>query len=106
MLDIYSKSMPESKDSGRKHWRILQEPGSLLITVGECYTDTLHGIAEVEVDENLREGTIANWNLLGDKEHFREGSKIRGTRLSLTCRDVRKVVRMGGGPKNTILGKR
>ncbi len=106
VLDIYSKSLSESRDSGRQQWRILQEPGSLLVTTGKCYTDTLHGIAEIEVDEELREGSIANWDLLGDKYQFRDGRYLRKTRVSLTCRDVKKVVQMGSVSKNTILGKR
>lgn len=105
VLDIYSKFDPESKDSERKHWRILQEPGSLLVTMGDCYTDTLHGIAESDADVDLREGSIANWVLLQNKDHFRESSYVRGTRLSLTYRDVRKVIRVGG-LRNSILGKR
>lgn len=106
VLDVYSKPGPEGKDSERKHWRILQEPGSLLVTMGDCYTDTLHGIVETDVDEDLWEATIANWGLLQNKDHFREGRYIRETRVSLTYRDVRKVVRMGGGVKNSIMGKR
>jgi alkylated DNA repair protein alkB homolog 6 len=106
VLDIYPKFVFGGKDGGRKHYRILQEPGSLLITMGECYTDTLHGIAEVQIDEDLSETTIANWHFLGDKKQFREGRSIRAPRVSLTYRDVRKVVQMGSGAKNTLLGKR
>lgn len=105
VLDIYSKPTPESNDVERKHWRILQESGSLLITTEECYVETLHGIAEVEVDEDLGKETIANWDLLGDKDRFHETSSVRGTRVSLTYRDVRKVVQIGGGTRNSILGK-
>ena len=106
VLDIYSKPATTASDSGRDRWRVLQEPGSLLVTTGECYTHTLHGIAEVEADEDLREGTVANWDLLGNQEVFREGTNVRGARISLTCRDVKKVVKMGAGAKNVILGKR
>ena len=106
VLDIYAKSVSGSTDNARKHWRILQEPGSLLVTMGECYTNTLHGIADVEVDQDLGNGTIANWDLLEDKNQFREGRNVRETRVSLTYRDVRKVFQMGGRAKNTILGKR
>lgn len=106
VLDIYRKSVPGSDDSDCKSWRILQEPGSLLVTTGECYAGTLHGIAEVDVDEELWKETIANWDLLNDKEQFREGKNIRQTRISLTYRDVRKVVHMGGRATHSILGKR
>jgi len=70
---------------------------SLLVTMGDMYTSYLHGIAEVMVDEDLGPETIANWGLLGDKEGFRSGRSERGTRISLTYRDVLKVVKVGGG---------
>jgi alkylated DNA repair protein alkB homolog 6 len=106
VLDIYSKGVPRSQDSQSKHWRILQEPGSLLVTMEDCYTDTMHGIAEIEVDENVRNNSVANWDLLGDKDEFPEGKNTRKTRVSLTYRDVKKVVQVGGGRKNNVLGKR
>ena len=81
-----------AKDAG---WRILQEPRSLLITTGELYTECLHGIDEVKVDEDLRSDKIVNWNLLGDKEPFTEGSAARETRISLTFRDVKKIQKLG-----------
>ena len=71
--------------------RILQEPGSLLITTGTVYTEYLHAIEEVEVDENLSEETVVNWSLLSDPEHWR-GDHKRETRTSLTFRDVLKVI--------------
>jgi alkylated DNA repair protein alkB family protein 6 len=70
------------------------------------YTDTLHGIDEVMVDE-VGEGTIANWDLLGEKEKYevKEGARYeRENRLSLTYRDVLKVAKVGGAMK--FLGKR
>ncbi|PWW74410.1 hypothetical protein C7212DRAFT_327131, partial [Tuber magnatum] len=70
---------------------------SLLVTMGDMYTSYLHGIAEVMVDEDLGPETIANWELLGDKERFKSGRSERGTRISLTYRDVLKVVKVGGG---------
>ena len=76
-------------------WRVLQEPRSLLITTGELYTECLHGIHEVKVDEDLNSDKIVNWNLLGDKEPFAEGSAARETRISLTFRDVKKVQKLG-----------
>lgn len=96
-----------SKES-REHkvWRILQEPRSLLVTTGSAYKDTLHGIAEVKVDENLDENTVANWSLLGDKERLvADGGRYeRTTRISLTYRDVLKVSNIGskvfGKPKS------
>jgi alkylated DNA repair protein alkB family protein 6 len=73
--------------------RILQEPGSLLITTGAAYRDLLHGIEEVEVDEGLSPETVANWSLLGDAEGIVKngGRNERSTRTSLTYRDVLKV---------------
>jgi alkylated DNA repair protein alkB homolog 6 len=105
VLDIYLKAGAETKNSERRYWRILQEPGSLLVTMGDCYSDTLHGIAEIDVDLDLREGTIANWDLLQNQDHYRESSYVRETRVSLTYRDVRKVIRVGGS-RNSIPGKR
>lgn len=106
VLDVYSKSGSAIQASGQKHWRILQEPGSLLITTGECYANTLHGIADLEMDDDLGEETIANWALLGDQEQFRDGKNVRGTRFSLTYRDVRKVVKVGSGSKSNVLARR
>lgn len=73
--------------------RIFQEPRSLLITTGDAYRGLMHGIASIEVDENLDEDTIANWSLLADSESIVEdsGKNERGTRISLTYRDVLKV---------------
>lgn len=73
--------------------RIFQEPRSLLITTGAAYGELLHGISPVEVDEDLKAETVANWGLLGDQEGIvREGGKsVRETRVSLTYRDVLKV---------------
>lgn len=73
--------------------RILQEPRSLLITTGQAYKDLLHGISPIEIDENLNADTVANWNLLSDSTAFEEagGRNERGTRVSLTYRDVLKV---------------
>jgi len=78
--------------------RILQERRSLLVTMGEAYTGVLHGIAPVEVDEGLGRDTVANWELLGEREGFERdgGRNVRGTRVSLTYRDVLKVSRAAG----------
>ncbi|KAF2824675.1 hypothetical protein CC86DRAFT_45815 [Ophiobolus disseminans] len=73
--------------------RIFQEPRSLLITTGSAYCDLMHGIAAVEVDEDLGAGSVANWGLLGDKEGIEgmSGRSVRATRVSLTFRDVMRV---------------
>ncbi|KAF7197088.1 Alpha-ketoglutarate-dependent dioxygenase alkB-like 6 [Pseudocercospora fuligena] len=99
VLDVTEKGQHENK----KSWRILQEPRSLLITTGEAYTETLHGIAEVEEDRDLNSETVANWDLLGDKTRIEEngGVNVRTTRISLTYRDVKKVSALG----NKIFGK-
>lgn len=83
-------------------FRILQEPGSLLVTRGEAYGSLLHGIAQIERDEDLGPATVVNWELLGDRERFACGVNERETRVSLTYRDVRKVSKVGIG----VLGKR
>lgn len=73
--------------------RILQEPRSLLITTGAAYRDLMHGIAAIEVDEGLNEESVANWALVGDTVGLEAtgGRIVRGTRVSLTYRDVLKV---------------
>lgn len=73
--------------------RILQEPRSLLITIGPAYEDLLHGIASMQVDEDLNAQNVANWHLLSDPKVFEEagGRNERTTRVSLTYRDVLKV---------------
>lgn len=80
---------------GRK-WRIVQERGSLLVTGGEVYGGCLHGISEVLVDEGLGAEGVVNWGLLGDRGPFEGGRCVRGTRVSLTFRDVLRVRRVGG----------
>ncbi|KAF2274944.1 RNI-like protein [Westerdykella ornata] len=83
-LDISSYNLPT---------RILQEPRSLLITTGAAYADLLHGISPIEVDQGLSAETVANWEFLGDRTPFENagGQNHRGTRISLTYRDVLKV---------------
>ena len=75
--------------------RIFQEPRSLLITTGRAYRDLMHGIASIEVDEDLNAETVANWELLSEegRKGIEEngGRNVRGTRVSLTYRDVIKV---------------
>lgn len=89
VLDVYEKG-----GEGRR-WRVLQEGRSLLVTRGRGYEETLHGIAEVGVDEGLGVGTVANWEMLGEPGLFEGGRKERGERVSLTCRDVVKVSNIG-----------
>ena len=85
------------KDGSQKEktFRILQEPRSLLVTTGDLYTECLHGISEVKVDEDLSPDDIANWSLLGDQKSFVNRTAIRETRVSLTFRDVKKVQKLG-----------
>lgn len=95
---------PDGEDDSRPRptWRILQEPGSLLVTTGEAYVSLIHGISPIAVDKDLGPRTVANWNLLGNAENFEEGFKARETRISLTYRDVLKVSKVG----MNILGRR
>lgn len=85
-------------------FRILQEPGSLLVTRGEAYDCLLHGISAIVRDVDLRKQTVANWDLLGDRSVFKDAGGVneRTTRVSLTYRDVLKVSKVGLG----VLGKR
>ncbi|KAK5125389.1 hypothetical protein LTR85_000498 [Meristemomyces frigidus] len=104
VLDVTEKgaSIPrdggaDANQDGPKSWRILQEPRSLLVTVGAAYDDTLHGIADVTEDVDLNKHTVANWNLLGDTQSIEasQGRNERTTRISLTYRDVKKVSTIG-----------
>lgn len=101
VLDIFPKTENGERDKIPR-WRILQERRSLLVTTGAAYADVLHGIAEVEVDEDLGPETIVNWIMLGDRTKLENGRSRRATRTSLTYRDVLKVSKVG----NKILGRR
>lgn len=76
---------------GRRRFRILQEPRSLLVTTATIYNEFLHGIEERTVDDQLGPHSICNWELLGDSAVFSTGRYERQTRTSLTYRDVLKV---------------
>lgn len=88
-----------SKDDGALDpepvYRILQEPRSILITTDELYTSYLHGIADIDADVGLDADTVANWDLLGSQGEFQDGRNTRRMRVSLTYRDVLKVVKLG-----------
>ncbi|TGZ79154.1 hypothetical protein EX30DRAFT_365472 [Ascodesmis nigricans] len=88
----------EGRDGGKEKpvARILLEPRSLFITTRTMYTNFLHSISPIEVDEDLGPETIANWELLGDREMYKDGRNVRVTRTSLTYRDVTRVVKVGG----------
>lgn len=101
VLNLYRKK-PDGEREDRPTWRVLQEPRSLLVTCGDAYRDLLHGIDEIATDSDLTPETIVNWKLLGHADSYVEGEKARGTRTSLTCRDVVKVSKLG----NRILGRR
>jgi alkylated DNA repair protein alkB family protein 6 len=87
----------EEDEKKEKEWgiptRIFQEPRSLLITMGSAYRELMHGISSISIDEDLGAETVVNWELLGDKEKIEAegGRNERGTRVSLTYRDVLKV---------------
>ncbi|KAH8910213.1 Alkbh6 protein [Coniochaeta sp. PMI_546] len=93
-LNLYQPKEDGTLDP-KPAWRILQEPRSLLITTTDLYTDYLHGIADIEKDEDLSAETIANWDLLRSRTDFESGSSQRQTRTSLTYRDVLKVSKLG-----------
>lgn len=89
---------------------LLLEPRSLVITTASLYKDHLHGIDAIaadvfqptndcsSTDTISDEGPvrISNWSLLGDekiKEVVKSGGVLRrGTRISLTCRDVERFI--------------
>lgn len=102
VLDLYEKEKESTTSSELGYsriqiprFRILQERRSLLVTRGKMYSEFLHGIAERVLDGDLREETVCNWGLLGEKEGFLGGSYQRTTRTSLTFRDVLKVAKVG-----------
>ncbi|KAF2403678.1 hypothetical protein EJ06DRAFT_527278 [Trichodelitschia bisporula] len=95
VLDVYDKT--EEGGRGERLGRVLCERGSLLVTEGEAYTATLHGIEGCKVDGDLGPGTVANWELLGDPEAFPDGKNERERRVSLTYRDVLRVAKIGAG---------
>ncbi|KXN92536.1 hypothetical protein AN958_05391, partial [Leucoagaricus sp. SymC.cos] len=95
---------------------VLLEPRSLIISSGEMYTFYLHGIDPLEEDRvtppnpaitlplaKSRDLSTAhqyltpinNWEVLGDenlKQSLANGGVLkRGTRYSLTCRDVERI---------------
>lgn len=102
VLDIYATNEDGTRETDPR-FRILQEPRSLLITTDELYTDYLHGIAEVHEDVNLGPDTVSNWDLLRSPYSIVDGRNQRSTRTSLTYRDVKKVVKLGG--KFAMFGK-
>lgn len=105
VLDVTEKKREKCDDDETRptSWRIVQEPRSLLVTTGQAYTQTLHGIAEVSEDVGLNGDTVANWNLLGNPTIIEAngGKNLRSTRISLTYRDVKKVSKLG----SKIFGK-
>ncbi|KIW16333.1 hypothetical protein PV08_06384 [Exophiala spinifera] len=98
VLEIYKKNDVGEREA-QPSWRILQEPCSLLVTTGHMYAQTLHGISEITVDENLNSDHIVNWDLVEEKGAYQSGKAGRGTRISLTFRDVTKVAKLGGAMK-------
>ena len=102
-LDIFKSKEDGAMDS-EPAWRILQEPRSLLITTLDLYNDYLHGIADVTEDTELSRDTVANWDYLRSPNDFSEGRNVRGTRTSLTYRDVMAVSKLGS--KLRLFGKK
>lgn len=98
VLELYKKNEHGEREAVPT-WRILQEPRSLLVTTGDMYVDTLHGISEITIDEALDSDHIINWDSLGNRTLFESGKSQRDTRTSLTLRDVTKVAKLGGALK-------
>ncbi|OCT53187.1 Alpha-ketoglutarate-dependent dioxygenase alkB 6 [Cladophialophora carrionii] len=95
VLEIYEKNEHGEREA-KPTWRILQEPRSLLVTTGDMYISTLHGISELQVDTELNHESVVNWDLVEDKPLYQSGQAQRQTRISLTLRDVTKVAKLGG----------
>jgi alkylated DNA repair protein alkB family protein 6 len=83
----------DSSNTKAPKWRILQEPGSLLVTRDDAYKALLHGISPITSDEDLGPDTVANWYMLGNQAPFANGVNVRETRISLTYREVIKTAR-------------
>jgi alkylated DNA repair protein alkB homolog 6 len=92
-LDIYASDDGGYKENQLRS-RIFQERRSLLITTGDIYNNYMHGIADITADTDLGPDTVANWSLLRAPDIV-GGINKRTTRLSLTYRDVLKVVKLG-----------
>ncbi|KZP05381.1 hypothetical protein FIBSPDRAFT_907000 [Athelia psychrophila] len=87
---------------------VLLEPCSAIVTTSSLYISHLHGIQDIEEDTVSitedghafvagLESPVANWHMLSPTkaQAMHSGDILRrGTRYSLTCRDVEKV--MGG----------
>ncbi|EXJ63809.1 alkylated DNA repair protein alkB like 6 [Cladophialophora yegresii CBS 114405] len=98
VLEIYKKNEQGEREANPT-WRILQEPRSLLVTTGDMYVSTLHGISRIHIDTELSHESIVNWDLVEDKPLYQTGQAQRQTRISLTLRDVTKVAKLGGALK-------
>jgi alkylated DNA repair protein alkB family protein 6 len=98
-LDLTPKPTPEDGSSGTTVNNVDLKG---LITTGHAYGELMHGIASIEVDEDLNADTVANWALLADPQTIVQagGRNVRGTRISLTYRDVLKV----SSAANKVLG--
>jgi alkylated DNA repair protein alkB family protein 6 len=110
--DALAMSEDHSSDAGRvvnpiPVLSVLLEPRSVIITTSALYTSYMHGIQELHEDIIVPAAgdriplvgglhvPIANWHMLtGEKERSvmqNGGALQRGTRYSLTCRDVERV---------------
>lgn len=115
VLDIYRwATQDEGKIKAREQepiFSILQEPRSLLVTVGDAYCTFLHGIAERTRDEAKQLTRVVNVNQLVDEKVKNlvvraiqapdpsaiDDVLVREDRISLTFRDVEKVSKGLGG---------
>ncbi len=88
VLDLSRKEVGEGK--GEYVGSLLQTPRSCLVTSGVVYTDYLHGIEAKDFDE-LKMKNVLNWDLVPVSWH--SDRLERGTRVSLTFRDVVSVRR-------------
>ena len=73
--------------------RILQEPRSMLITSKAMYTTYRHEIEETFEDSGLDVAHIANFDKLGNPDAFSHEPVFRELRISLTYRQVLKVIK-------------
>lgn len=101
VLDIYKKNETGERRE-KASFRLLQEGRSLLVTRDDAYREYLHGIEDIDTDDALSQDYISNWEHLARPEAFQSAQKKRALRVSLTCRDVLSVSKLG----SKLFGKR
>ncbi len=100
LLDFYEpfKDLEEGHEENsfekRYFFSLLLEPCSLLILKDKMYDVYLHGIKET-AEDCIDSSTILNFENLEQKEKYLNSMLVkRGTRVSLTIRNVSKIIKI------------